>query len=933
MCLNPNKLTLADLLGVETSIFEDIGVNVLNLGVRSTNCLDKAHVKTVAELLSKTKEDLLNVRTMGRKSLREIIQKAKSYISNFQSIDDLPQNNTLITKKTASNSNIKMIVEAVLAGKNYPVDNLTEKQLQNLNKLNETLEIIGKEFCDKTYADSEYGIEICDVLCEFVAPNIQYLKEMSEVEQKFKHLPDSIQTLKIVPFITAYTAKTKRNLSCLISECDDTTAVKNIPGICKKMEQEDGRVLLASEANKFLDWLNFDINDIETSILDNMKNFFHGKSTKSLDMIFLRCQGETLESIATIYNLSRERIRQIETKVFAVFRSIHRHCNYDLIMLTYALKNGNEIISFDNLKDVIGFEFAALLWSCMKQTDELLPYYYSKTLDKIIVKTEIVKIDEIEISAIKDHFLSLPNVVNVSLAKEMMAEFADKNSIPLEIVNSIFNDIYRLTGNFFHKGRLTIVDMCEYVLKNWFQGGFKIADEFEAGRFKHYLIESFGDRMESVTSRAIDANVGKIGLLCDRGKYIHKDYLQVDQSVIDAVNSYVEQSPRSFLLYGEIFEAMKDTFYGTQITNRYLLQGALKKYGCRFSTGRNFVRKVQSVNIVDELESFVEERGVVHKSEILAEFTSLGDAGLMQVVARSSKVFNIDNGCYIHASQFDIQPGDYEQLRDYLAKACRDIPVNIRSVYDDLVVQFPEFMCRNDFDDRNRLYAVLNYMFMGEFSFSRPYIAKLGSDDVSNKGVILQHIEDFDNIEIDEVIDICEENKIHYVSPTYLFKTLAPNYLRINKTTIMKYELTGINDTIISQVINILNDSLMVRDYLVGSKINDFLWYPEIMVDWNEFLLENLVVQSGKIKVIYMSGNPIKHSNAIYVSDRFKEDTFDSFLIKILTDEVRKGSFSSEMDMREWLKDEGLIGNKLPKILENAKYFYFDEKGAHCTAK
>ena len=116
----------------------------------------------------------------------------------------------------------------------------------------------------------------------------------------------------------------------------------------------------------------------------------------------------------------------------------------------------------------------------------------------------------------------------------------------------------------------------------------------------------------------------------------------MDPSVIDTINDYIEASPRSLIPYGELFDALKEKFDGTQITNRFLLQGALKKYGCRFSTGRDFVRKTKSVTFVDELESFVSDRGIVHKSEIFAEFTSLGEAGLGQVVSRSANVFNID---------------------------------------------------------------------------------------------------------------------------------------------------------------------------------------------------------------------------------------------------------------------------------------------------
>ena len=445
--------------------------------------------------------------------------------------------------------------------------------------------------------------------------------------------------------------------------------------------------------------------------------------------------------------------------------------------------------------------------------------------------------------------------------------------------------------------------------------------------------ECFASRANDITNRAIDANIGNIGVLCDRGKYIHPDYLVINKDIIDTVNNYIDNSSRSILSYGELFENLKTLFEGSQITNRYLLQGALKKYGCRYNTGRDYIRKTKTVSFVDEFESFIEERGIVNKTEILAEFTSIGESGLSQVVSRSANVFNIDNGYYIHANQFDIQPEDYEQLRSYLNEVCENIPVNIRSVYETIADKYPDFFYRNDFDDRNKLFAALNYMFRGEFVFSRPYVAKLGASDISNRSVILQHIKDYDTIEIEELIDICEENNIDYLSPGYLCQSLAPDYLRINRTTMMRFELTGITNEVIDQTIEIVNEYLEVNDFIAGSKISDFLWYPSINIDWNAFLLESLVLNCKKIAVVNMLGDSLKHPNAIYVSSKYEKDTYDSFLIKLLKDEVHKGTFLSKVEIKEWLKEEGLIDAKLPKCIESTKYFYVSEKGVRCTVE
>ncbi len=47
-------------------------IDVLDLSVRSFNCLKRANINTVADLISKTGEDMMKVRNMGKKSLDEV---------------------------------------------------------------------------------------------------------------------------------------------------------------------------------------------------------------------------------------------------------------------------------------------------------------------------------------------------------------------------------------------------------------------------------------------------------------------------------------------------------------------------------------------------------------------------------------------------------------------------------------------------------------------------------------------------------------------------------------------------------------------------------------------------------------------------------------------------------------------------------------------
>ncbi len=56
----------------------DTTIEELELSVRSFNCLKRAGISTVEDLISKSEEDMMRVRNLGRKSLDEVINKLAS---------------------------------------------------------------------------------------------------------------------------------------------------------------------------------------------------------------------------------------------------------------------------------------------------------------------------------------------------------------------------------------------------------------------------------------------------------------------------------------------------------------------------------------------------------------------------------------------------------------------------------------------------------------------------------------------------------------------------------------------------------------------------------------------------------------------------------------------------------------------------------------
>ena len=50
-------------------------IEELELSVRSYNCLKRANINTIGELMLKSEDDMIKVRNLGKKSLDEVEQK------------------------------------------------------------------------------------------------------------------------------------------------------------------------------------------------------------------------------------------------------------------------------------------------------------------------------------------------------------------------------------------------------------------------------------------------------------------------------------------------------------------------------------------------------------------------------------------------------------------------------------------------------------------------------------------------------------------------------------------------------------------------------------------------------------------------------------------------------------------------------------------
>lgn len=854
----------------DIELYSNIPLSDLNFNYRAINQLKKNNCLTLGQLLSHSRVDLNNMRSLGNGTVENIFLTLKEFFSSKE-----------VKKKISKQDDT------------FARENIDEFLLNAvLNK-------------------DPYIDVIIDAFEKFSAPIIKNCYFKITVAKKFFNLPEEIKNKKLLPFITAYNF----GGNDLLEKFSADLKVKDF----SKYLEENFDSLKIDDVEKFLKWLHFDLNSKVEKIITGIF-----KDERELMVIYERSTGKTLQEVGKIFNITRERVRQIEAKTVKKFL---KSGIKNIFVFMYALTEGKNAIVLDDLEKIIDQEYAKIIWCLIPKMDfNQSLYHYDKDLDAVIFSQNQNRkfLTAYELKKF------LPEIMEENIFFETVKNLATEKKYPIEVLLEKFLQIYKKSGKIFHKHRLTLIFKCDYILKERFQSGYKIADETDYTKFLRYLKEIFADET-NYSQRNIDAQISINGVLCGRGKYIHPDFVHIPLEIVKLIKNFVEESPRNVLPYKEIFIALKDKLTDTQITNHYFLQGVIKlnqsKFNCTLR--KDYLTADENMNIADEFNDFVRNRGEVSIQDIKSEFISFEDVNVNLLLPRCPEIIPIGEGLYLHSSRLNLLDKDFADIEIFLRQVCDNIPVSSKNLLNLFDEKFSDFLSRNEIYNHEKLFGILRYIFKYKFYFSRPYISTSKIKNMSNKKVLLMYLEEKDSIDIEDLISICNEHEIHYVAVSYLADSLRPEFIRVDEFSLMRPESLGITDEIISAVCNEVKSAIKRGGgWQTAKTFSDFEWLPQLEISWNSFLLESIVsLSEEKIFVVKNVATETNFSSAVFVSDDFAEDNINSFLLKILIAEQEKQPFQNREELFEWLQSQGLCAKKLPKFLDTEGHITLDEYG------
>ncbi|MDO4562929.1 MAG: DNA-directed RNA polymerase subunit alpha C-terminal domain-containing protein [Clostridia bacterium] len=918
-----SEISLSQFFSVEWSTFCDMPLTEADIGVRAYNCLIRGHkqdgsiavCKTVGDLLRLSPRQISTYKNMGKLSFERIVSALSGIVQFAECVDEEE------TRKKPSpvNNMLKTQVIAMLHDEPFDISALNDEDKAVFSEYASAYDLIGKELALAASGGNEFMYEVIHMLQSFYKEPLKLYKRKLSFEQSARTLPNHIKMLPVEPLLFAYNISVGNNKTEFSFSLNSEATVLDFIHAVMSGVGDISRDMDA--AMPFVRWLVFD----ETSLCSSINECLQKQKDKARFVFEQRMLGETLEAVGSAIGVTRERIRQIEEKVVRLVLHAYeaQKTNHDILAVIYALRGGDTVLRYDEIAAQIGDANAQIIWYLAKKDRiNCKSYYFSHQSNAIVFG------DETENAALASLLDELPAVIDKSDMPLYIADIVEKQGIPEELLRMQLRSTYKRDGLVYHRGRLTVVFMCDYILRTRFPNGYKIADESDQKRFMSYLEELFGKKGK-LTARALDAKIGAIGVLIDRGKYIHPSYICVEKAMVDAVNTYIEKSSRTVLTYAELFDTFSTRFRGTQIKNRYCLQGVLKLLGCPFVMRKDYITKEANATLASEFEHYVEQNGRVHKSVLLDEFNGLSEVNIGFFCQRLTTIVTLDGGYYMHASHLDINEDDFNKQRDFLLAACSETPVSTRVLFNEYMMRFTDFMIRNNIETQGNLFGVLQYMFKQEFFFSRPYISLTDKIDLTHHGVLIQHLSGMDSIEIEDLIDICEKGGIHFLSIRTLLDSLTTEFIRVGKTMLMRKDLVGIDDDSILDTAQQINDIVHVRGgYCASKNIDDFSWFPELNIPWNVYLLESVSALAGDlITVLRINTSTIYTPVDVYIGDEYRDEDINSLIVRLLMKESQYEPFASKEEVFNWLQAQGLCNAKLPSFLETEGHLFYDECG------
>ena len=806
-------------------------VTDLPLSIRVANRFRSNNISTVADLLAETPETLLAIKGIGLTCMKEV----------EHSLAALPKDSVIQKNLSANNPKQKSLlaaahVESVVLGEFSLFDGLTlpNEEKRMLSAYKDGFEILGGDLVLECYCNPEKIAPLISMLNNFRAESERY----SQIRSIAGKIPGYRRQNRAAGYINAFTAndsqrKTLRSL-CPSEEC----TIEALAASCPPEHSQEFGLL-----KNFLRWCAFDLN-LEVEQL--FQRIYTKERIKTV--IQMRLRKKTLEQTGAVLGVTRERVRQIEAKARRTF--MHEYSRLRLITRIAAEKNGATVLTSADIEEYCTTDVVELLY--FLRTCENTYYTYDDELDLFIIGGDSIQ------ERVHSYVDSLPDLIKISQFPAILSDVCEDGDLPQDAFQKVFMETYHLTGDVYHRSRLTMRDIYLTVLEKHYPEGIRAYDPDELRKFRVQVAAEFGGVDIPENDRALTARIANVCVLCGRGTYKPKKGAYISNGLAGRILQYIEESDQRVFLINTLYSVFENELNDEGVYNKYFLQGILRElYSDKFYLRRDYLSKdAETTSLYSSVVNFIKKSVYpVQKQQIQSAFPGITDI-IIQLSVNDPDVLNYF-GSYLHASRLDISEEEKNFLHQILAGIVSDHEAHHGTeLYEILQRKLPEVFSRNAAMFPFSAFSVLEYLFRDDFQFSRPYVAEKGVE-IGRPGERLHNlIYSGDEFAISDIKEFSKENRLQIPSLLEYVNSCNDRFLLRDAYMMVSIESTGITGPVARETEAIIAQE--VRGTQPISQLTCWRRLPEIAIPWTDWLIYSTLKKWGSKLAVATSSSQLR---------------------------------------------------------------------------
>lgn len=822
--------TFWEMYPVDLSMIEDVSVLTLSFSVRTSNVLMRNGVTTLHKLYATKVSDFSNFRNAGKKTVDELhlffynLSKGNS----IEIIENSDANSNPIGHNRIIKDNIENIFNNDFSF--LEADEVSEQLKEETCKYREAIDILGIDLARQCYASPNTIIPVMNMFVEFIRNTNRYERKRREIYERFKNIPKDRLENKVQGYIKAYTRKEDiqelLNLVYQIAEKPDAK-VKSID-IDILLENEEAYAVLL----RFLEWCSFDIKQEVLEIFTSI----YGRSPNMEIVLKGRARGETLQIVGEKIGITRERIRQIESKAKRIFE-YHQNKKHILSKISAEL-NGDNVLSSSELMPYFEDKYYEMVY--LLRNSGSSSYYYDSQLDLFIMG------DDSFDSIVSNIISQLPDTFDEKTYDEVVTDAIENQGVPQELIEKAILDEFPKDGSTYHRARMSLSQVYTAILEKYYPQGLDIYDDEELNVVRYIASEEYGCRTVPENNRAISGRIADLSVLCGRGKYMPKRTQYISKELANEIHQYIIDNPAEIFLTNTLFSIFEEKLLEQGIDNKYYLQGVLKElFGNEFVFRRDYISKNEFASSFHvEIVNYVKQYDYPIKKEVIYKaFPGVTEVVIAYALSGNG-ILNMF-GKYIHASKLKITDYDKNYLNAVVSKfLAADKPKHYIEIFEYIQKDDNDLLNKLFIDVPSAMYSVLEYLFRDKYQFKRPYIANYNVNIENPEEQIKDMILNSDEIVISDIMEFAKESHYDISSILELLNFFNDTHALMNQQYLATWDFLGITEEIANQVIELLQDN--VNETVLVSSLDFLHKLPKISAPWNEWLIYSIVLKWSK---------------------------------------------------------------------------------------